>query len=192
MVQAGSIVDVQLTSSTGTSTADGVIAKAAHIISSGGQMVSVGPSIIGGGIFGAILNFVESLNYSQPFQVDFPVRTLCDFGNEQDVASIVANAFMQANSNEEYPTSVSAVSVQAPGSNVVNATGSPALDSSGVGGGNAAGQGTASSISDSVAAGMKKLGDLGTNLLIGLAAIIILTLVLIAYGPNIGKIASHA
>lgn len=47
-------------------------------------------------------------------------------------------------------------------------------------------------ISDSIAKALAQLGNLGTNLLIGLAAIVVLAIVLIAYGPNIGKIASHA
>jgi hypothetical protein len=51
-----------------------------------------------------------------------------------------------------------------------------------------AGTGIADSITKTVAA----LGSAGQNLLIGLAAIVILAIVLIAYGPNIGKIASAA
>jgi hypothetical protein len=51
---------------------------------------------------------------------------------------------------------------------------------------------TAQSVQGGIAQTLSTLGTSGQNLLIGLAAIIVLTLILIAYGPNIGKIASAA
>jgi hypothetical protein len=51
--------------------------------------------------------------------------------------------------------------------------------------------GVAKSIIDTIADFFTKIENLGTSLLIGLAAIVVLALVLIAYGPNIGQIA-HA
>lgn len=46
------------------------------------------------------------------------------------------------------------------------------------------------SLTSQISSFFTSLTSLGTNLLIGLAAIIVLVLVLAAYGPNVGKIAS--
>jgi hypothetical protein len=51
---------------------------------------------------------------------------------------------------------------------------------------------TAQSLTGGISSTLSALGTSGQNLLIGLAAIIVLVLILIAYGPNIGKIASAA
>lgn len=178
MIQQGSIVDVQLTSDTGASTADAVMQQAVSIIASGGQLTSVNPKVLTS-LFAGVLNFATSLSTDQPFQVDFPVVCNTAFNSAQDVASIVANSFYQVTGN--YPSAVTAVGVTAPNSQGTT----PALSTSGVAGNDTGGAG----IGNTVSSWISQLGSLGTNLLIGLAAIIVLTLVLIAYGPNIGKVA---
>lgn len=183
MIAAGSIVDVQLTSSTGTSTPDGVLSQAVQNIAENGQLIVVSSSIINGSLSGMALGSLLSLNYDQPFQVEIKVQCVSDMSQPSDVASIVANGFY--NVNGEYPTSVSAVSVTPPNGSA-SLTGSPSLTSTNVGGSSAGG----GAITTSIQNGLSSLGTLGTNLLIGIAAIIILALVLIAYGPNVGKIAS--
>lgn len=184
MVQAGSIVDVQLTSSTGLSSPDGVIAQAVAILAQDGRLTVVQSSVINGSLSGMGLSTLLSLSPDQPFQADVQVSCNSAFAQPSDVASIVANAFYQVNS--QYPSSVSAVSVT-PSGGTLSATGSPALTSSNVGGSSAGGGVITAGISNFASS----LGTLGTNLLIGLAAIVVLTLILIAYGPNVGKIASH-
>jgi len=183
MIAAGSIVDVQLTSSTGTSTPDGVIAQAVQNIQAGGQLTVVSSSVINGSLGGTALSTLLSLNYDQPFQADIQVECLSAFNQPSDVASIVANGFY--NVNQEYPTSISAVSVTSP-TGQQTTTGSPALTPTNIGGSSVGG----GSITTAIQSGLTSLGSLGTNILIGLAAIIVLALVLIAYGPNVGKIAS--
>lgn len=185
MVAQGSIVDVQLTSDTGTATPDAIIQQAVAIIASGGQLQSVNPQVTTS-LLAGFLNTLSSLNSDQPFQVDFPVLCLTAFNLPTDVAAIVANAFYQVTGN--YPSAVTAVSVTPP-----NAAGTtPALSSTGVAGSNAGAAAAATGITAQITAAIQSLGSIGTNLLIGLAAIIILAIVLIAYGPNIGKIAGAA
>jgi hypothetical protein len=183
MVAQGSIVDVQLTSDTGSGTPDAVIQKAVKIISAEGLLTSIGPKVTTSFLTG-FFNTVTSLSSDQPFQVDFPVVCQTDFNSADDIASIVANAFYQATSS--YPTAVSAVSVTPPNSNGTT----PALSSTGVAGNDTGAGAAVTSLSGSISSTLSQLGNLGTNLLIGLAAIIVLAIVLIAYGPNIGKIAS--
>jgi hypothetical protein len=185
-ILAGSIVDVQLTASTGlTSTPDSVLQQVSGVLASGGQLTSVGPSILNGSTSGIALSTLLSLSSDQPFQADFPVLTQCEFAAQGDVASIVANAFYQVTGN--YPTSVNVVSVTPPSGVTVPAS-APPLSASGVGGSTSGGGAVTTSIQN----GLASLGSAGTSLLIGLAAIIILVLVLVAYGPNVGKIASAA
>jgi hypothetical protein len=185
MVAQGSIVDVQLTSDTGLGVADGVIQKAVSIINKNGQVTSINPKVTTSFLSG-FLNTVTSLNMDQPFQVDFPVLCNVDFNSPEDVASIVANAFYQVTSN--YPTGISPVSVTPPSSDGTT----PALSTSGIAGNDTGAGAAVTSLSGSISSTLSQLGNLGTNLLIGLAAIIVLAIVLIAYGPNIGKIASAA
>ena len=182
MIAAQSIVDVQLTSDTGFSTADSVLQQASSQIAADGRFQVVSSAVINSSLYTGILNAVTSLNPDQPFQADIQVLCLSAFAQASDVASIIANFFYTVTGN--YPTSVSAVSVTPPGGNV-GATGSPALSTTAVGGSSAAG----GTVVNGISSLFSSLGTAGTNLLIGLAAIIILVLVLIAYGPNIGKIA---
>lgn len=190
MIAKGSIVDVQLTSDTGFSTPDAVIQAASGIISGNGASTVVSTQVLNGSLAGQIGNMALSLNYDLPFQVD--VKCLCnmDRAQAQDVADDVASAFQQVTGN--YPTSVSAVAVTTPNSSVANPTGLPAITPQGVGGSGAGAAPAITGITNQVSSWFGQLTSLGTNLLIGLAAIIILAIVLIAYGPNIGKIASRA
>lgn len=182
MIAQGSIIDIQITSDTGTSTPDAIIQQAVAILASGGQLQSINP-VVTTSFLSGFLNTITSLSADQPFQVDFPVVCLTAFNQASDAASIVANAFYQVTG--VYPSAVTAVSVTAPNANGTT----PALSSIGVAG-NATGAGAAvTSVSDSITNALASLGTLGTNLLIGLAAIIVLAIVLIAYGPNIGKLA---
>jgi hypothetical protein len=185
MVAQGSIVDVQLTSDTGSGTPDAVIQKAVKVLTSGGQLTSIGPKVTTSFLTG-FFNTVTSLSSDQPFQVDFPVVCNSDFNSPEDVASIVANAFYQATSN--YPASVSPVSVTPPNSYGTT----PALSDSGMAGNDTGAGAAVTSLSGSITSTIQSLGNIGTNLLIGLAAIVVLAIILIAYGPNIGKIASAA
>jgi hypothetical protein len=151
----------------------------------GGQLQIVSSSVINSSLYTGILNTVTSLNPDQPFQADVQVLCLSAFAQASDVASLVAAAFYAVTGN--YPTSVSAVSVTAPGGTAA-ATGSPALTATAAGG-SSAGGGT---VVNGISSLFSSLGTAGTSLLIGLAAIIVLVLVLVAYGPNIGKIAKAA
>lgn len=92
----------------------------------------------------------------------------------------------------ETPTQITIPSFTAPGAAQETSTGQVApTPTASQAASNAANTAT-KSVSDAVSSFFSQLTSTAKSLLIGLAAVIIIVLVLIAYGPNVGAIASHA
>lgn len=131
---------------------------------------------------GGILASISPL-MSEQFQATINMTNLYTQDSSQIYAD-VQNAFEEASNSAYTPNQIS----------IPNYTPLPG-SSSGVGTpvdtGQAAPTPTATqSVTDTISNFFKGLTTLGTNLLIGLVAIVVLVLILIAYGPNVGKIAS--
>lgn len=184
MIPAGSIVSLSITSTTTVGqSADGIIQAVSSMLANDGRLTVKqvkSPTSAFDLFFGA----ATTINPYQPFQVNMDVQTNTDFSGTDDPLSIVEGMFYQVTGS--YPTTGSTVSVQTPGAEPI-ATGQPSAASTGPGGAS----GVGSSISDAISKFFSDLTGTAKSLLIGLAAIIVLALVLIAYGPNIGRAASR-
>jgi hypothetical protein len=194
MIATGSILTLSITATTGAlSTADSVVAAVSADLATDGRLSVVGSPTIGGSLLNSLLGTLESLSLSQPFQVTMQVITKTDFASQDDPLSIVENFFDQETG--VYPTAGSTTAVQAPGATTATATGEPGATATTVGGASASAGSSAivgTGISDSVSNFFSSLTSTAKTLLIALVAILILVFVLIAYGPNVGKIAAAA
>lgn len=185
MVNAGDIVEVQITTqNTFTTTPEDVLQGASSILASEGYGV-VGASISQPGILDTILG----AGYTT-FQADLKIQVPNAFGQASDVASIVANAFYQETGN--YPTTVSAVSVQTPGGAPVS-TGVAPLSTTGVGG---SGTGVTTAATDfgaqvqaQIKAFLDGLKSLGTMAIIGIIVLAIALMFFVGYSPNTRHVA---
>ncbi len=181
----GSIVTLSLTSETTTDTADAIVEKVSADLAVDGRLALVGSPQVGGSILNAFLGAVESLSFNQPFQVDLQVLCNTSFQNQNDPLTIVEHFFSQETGF--YPTAASTTGIQAPGQSQAVLTGQPGANPSGVGGSNSSG---GKSITDAVSAFFANLTSTAKTILIVLVGVVVLALVLIAYGPNVGKVAS--
>lgn len=191
MITAGSIVTLSITSVITTDTADSIVQQVSSALANDGRLSVVGSPVVGGSLLNAALGALESLSLNQPFQVSMQVLTNTDFSGTNDPLSIVENEFYTATGT--YPTAASTISVQAPGAAGIP-TEQPGATPQGIGGSSASASPSAvvgSGISDAIAKFFAQLTSSAKSLLIGLAAILILVLVLIAYGPNVGNAASR-
>lgn len=91
----------------------------------------------------------------------------------------------------ETPTQITIPSFTAPGATQETSTGQVAPTPTASQAATNAANTATKSVSDAVSTFFTQLTSTAKSLLIGLAAIIIIVLVLIAYGPNVGAIASH-
>jgi hypothetical protein len=182
MIASGSTVDITLTSVTTTDTADAIIQKVSQTLASDGRLTVRSTQVLGN-IWNAVMGTISSLSINQPFQMEIKVQTNVAFSGTDDPLSIVANALYTVTG--EYPTTLSTISITPPGGMAATSTGEAAPNPAGPGGP----QGTGSSIADAISRFFSDLTSTAKSLLIGLVAIIIIALVLIAYGPNVGSIA---
>jgi hypothetical protein len=178
-----SILTLSITGETGllNSTADAVVQAVSADLSADGRMTVVGSPSVGGSIADTILGTVASLSYSQPFQVTMQVQVNTAFANQNDPLSIVENFFQQESGY--FPTAASVTAIQTPGQTQAQATGVAAASPAGIGG---------TSLSTSISNFWSSLTSTAQTLLIALIGIVVLVLVLIAYGPNVGKVAQAA
>lgn len=184
-VVAGSVLTISITSKTTASkTASDVLQDVQNELSRGG-LLSVLSSKITTSLATGIIDMVAGLTASIPFQAELQVLSNTDFALTRDALSIVNHAFY--NSVGSLPSTSSVTGVQAPGESAITATGQPGASAGGAGG-----AGTAGSIADAISNFFSGLKTTTISLVIGLAAILILVLLLIAYGPNVGKIAAAA
>jgi hypothetical protein len=144
-----------------------------------------------GGMFATVSPIV-----SETFQATITLTNNYTQDSSQ-IYSDVQNAFNVAASGAYTPNQITIPSfTPLPGSagavGTPVPTGQPAPTPTAAQAAAAAAAAAGSGIQNQIDAFFKGLTTTGTNLLIGLAAIIVLTLILIAYGPNIGKIASAA
>lgn len=180
-----SILTLAITGETGiaNNTADSVLQAVSADLSSDGRITVIGSPQISTSITDAIFGTIVSLSYSQPFQVIMQIQVNTEFAQASDALSIVEHFFEQESGS--YPISASVTAVQTPGASQATPTGLPGLSPGGVGG-----EGPGSSIADTISNFFSQLTSAAKTLLIALVAIIILVLVLVAYGPNVSKVAT--
>lgn len=122
-----------------------------------------------------LIDSILNLQYQWEYVGTLVCETRVDYGAADDAASIVAHHFYVA--TEIYPSSVSITDVAAPGKKPI-ATGQASPKSPGEGG-----------ILDTIGELLAGVGDTVKYVLIGLAVVVVLVLLLVAFGPNIPKIA---
>jgi len=175
MVSAQSVVRCQVTSTTTffSSPDDVVNHVSSLLVQSGYGVRNVSTQTAG------VLDQILGIGSNFPFQATLDVQVPSDFGDPSDVLSIVENAFYQVTG--AYPTAASAPSVTAPGGSA-QSTGQPDLSSSGVGG---SGSGVSGALTSAVSTGLSA----SSNLLIGLAILIIAVLAIVGFAPNTRAVA---
>ena len=126
---------------------------------------------------GAFLASVTPL-IQETFQATIKMQTYYDV-DTSDVATIVSQAFETV--TQQTPNQITVPSYTTGSNAVATATGQAAATNTGTQG-----------IADAIAKFFSDLTSAGKSLLIGLAAVIIIVVALIAYGPNVGSIARAA
>ena len=172
MVRAGSIVHCEVTSVTSLSdNADGVVNQVSSLLAQSGYGTRNASASVG------VTNVTLSGGWGYSFQASLDVQVPTDFGDPNDVLSIVQNAFYQVTGS--LPTAATVTSVTAPGG-TAQSTGLPGLSSSGIGG---------TSGDSSIGNVFSGVASLGSNLLIGLAVLVLAILLIVGFAPNTGRVA---
>ena len=134
---------------------------------------------------GALDQIFGALTLSNvPYVVNMRVRTTSDYSSPNDVLQIVEHEFYEASGEDNYPSSACVTQIIDPSGNAT------ATDCSGqVGPG---GKPAEKGFSDLIKEFFDNLKSLGWTLVVGIIAIVIIVLVLAAYGPNVPSIARAA
>jgi hypothetical protein len=181
IVKAGSVVTCQITSIVGlTNSEDGIVQGVASLLASNGFGVGntsvQDPGSLSSTGWGTTL----------PFQASMDVTVPADFGDPSDVVLIVANAFYQVAGS--YPTSATWSNVTAPGGAVT--AGTP-LNPGGIGGADSGLGGSLVGGINNVFAqldtAIKAATSAGSNLLLGLAILVVIILAIVGWAPNTEK-----
>lgn len=181
MVASGSIIAISVASkSTLTSGPSSILQQVASDLSGTGIVVRSANL--------HSLSFLDQLVPAmlfegQAFSVDYQIGTLMDFNSSDDIASILAHSFYDITGY--LPGSISVVSVTPPGG-TAQVTGQPGAVAPGAGVITSAGSG----IIDTVSSFLSGLKSTTITILIIIVGVIILALVLFAYGPNVKGVAS--
>jgi hypothetical protein len=185
-VPMGSLLTFSITSTTTASkTAAQVLAEVADELNGGGSL-NVRSSKILTGLTTGIVDMIAGLTPKIPFQAEITVQTSVGFASPDDPLSIVNHAFYD--SVGELPSTYSVTGIQRPGEAAPSSTGQPGASAGGAGGS----EGPVSSIADAISNFFSGLKTTTISIIIGLVAIVILVLLLVAYGPNVGSIARAA
>jgi hypothetical protein len=176
MIPAGSILSVSIGGRTGiTQSSDDIVNAASGLLGGSGLNVltySIQKS--------SILDQMMTV-YHIPFTAQLRIQTTGDYDSADDILSIVKGQFYAATGSSDYPTSGSVVSVTTP-------DGSSQDTGEGIQGNPNPG-GASTGIGDLVSNFFSGLQSTTTTLLIAVAGILVLILILAAYGPNTGAIA---
>jgi hypothetical protein len=178
MVSAGSVVTVIITNPPTYSSDNDVVAGVSSILAQSGYGVQSASTQSAG-----ILDNILALGPTS-WQATMSIYTPNDFGDPQDLVSIVENAFFQETGN--YPTAGAWTQVNSPtGGATVNSSG-PLPSSLSIGG---SGSGATGAVVSGVSGAASTLASIGTYGVVGIAALALILVLIVGFAPNTKAVA---